>query len=151
MPDQELFSIIYPGPPKLKFRRGAIISTIKEHWRPYVKGLICQHVNRSSPVFAIMSAIFDGPAGWVFYLIAITQYLIMGLVTSRDHAMSVLSEFDKQVTNRRRELIEEFHLDEGDAAPDEQTTAEEEQPSGVTDSGSTTQQPTSEPARESSS
>ncbi|QDT51511.1 hypothetical protein Pan258_56000 [Symmachiella dynata] len=151
MPDQELFAIIYPGPPKLKFQRGKIISTIKENWRPYVKGLICQHVNRSSPVFAIMSAIFDGPAGWVFYLIAITQYLIMGLVTSRDHAMSVLSEFDKQVTNRRRELIEEFDLDEKESPPGEPRKAEEEQPSDVTDSDKTAQQPAPEPARDSSS
>jgi len=153
MPDQELFAIIYPGPPKLKFRRGKIISTIKEHWRPYIKGLICQHVNRSSPVFAIMSTIFDGPAGWVFYLIAITQYLIMGLVTSRDHAMNVLSEFDKQVTNRRRELIEEFDLDEQDkqdVPPDEQANASDAQASDAKVPSEPILQPTTKPAKESS-
>ncbi|TWU13539.1 hypothetical protein CA54_23740 [Symmachiella macrocystis] len=154
MPDQELFSIIYPGPPKLKFRRGEVLSTLKENWRPYVKGLLCQHVNRSSPVFAILSTIFHGPAGWVFYVIAIIQYLIMGLVTSRDHAMSVLSEFDKQVTNRRRELIEEFDLGESDtqvAPPEEQTTAEDAPPPDGTESDNTAQQPAPEPTRDSSS
>ncbi|WP_339912184.1 DNA topoisomerase I [Symmachiella dynata] len=153
MPDQELFAIIYPGPPHLKFRRGQILSTVKEHWRPYVRGLICQHINRSSPVFAIMAAIFAGPAGWVFYVLAIIQYLIIGLVTSRDHAMSVLSEFDKQVTNRRRELIEEFDLDESDtqvAATEEQTTAEEAPTPDGTESDNTAQEPAPEPTRDSS-
>ena len=50
--------------------------------------------------------------GWTCYLLAITQYLIIGLVTSRDRAMDVLSEFDRAVAQRRRELIEEFHLAE---------------------------------------
>ena len=50
--------------------------------------------------------------GWVCYLLAITQYLIIGLVTSRDRAMDVLSEFDRAVAQRRREIIEEFELDE---------------------------------------
>ncbi len=116
MPDQELFSIIHPGPPKVKFRRGRILATIAEVWRPFLKGLVCQHVNRTAPVWAILATIFDGTVGWVFYLMAITQYLIMGLVTSRDHAMEVLSEFDKQVTIRRRELMEEFDLDESKSA-----------------------------------
>ncbi len=83
MPDQELFSIIHPGPPPLRFRRGEIVNTLREIWRPFLKGLICQHVNRSAPVWAILATIFDGTVGWVFYLMAIVQYLIMGLVTSR--------------------------------------------------------------------
>jgi len=48
--------------------------------------------------------------GWVCYLMAITQYLIIGLVTSRDRALDVLSEFDRAVAERRTELIEEFKL-----------------------------------------
>ena len=48
--------------------------------------------------------------GWVCYLMAITQYLIIGLVTSRDRALDVLSEFDRAVAERRQELIEEFKL-----------------------------------------
>jgi hypothetical protein len=49
--------------------------------------------------------------GWVCYLMAITQYLIIGLVTSRDRALDVLSEFDRAVAQRRNELIEEFKLE----------------------------------------
>lgn len=121
MPDQELFAIIHPGPPHLRFRRGEIITTIVENWRPYIKGLICQHVNRSSPVFAILSTVFTGTVGWVFYLIAIAQYLVIGLVTSREHALDVLGEFDKQVMIRRRELMDEFDLKD----PSEDKAAEQ--------------------------
>lgn len=115
MPDQELFAIIHPGPPALKFsKKYGIFRELKEKWRPFLKGLLCQHINRSSPVFAILAAIADDTLGWFCYGMAITQYLIIGLVTSRDRALDVLSEFDRQVTIRRRELIEEFDLDEAE-------------------------------------
>lgn len=173
MPDQELFAVIHPGPPKIRPGK----SVMKEFWgqkRLFLKGFVCQHLNRSSPVLAMMAAIVgaqlpglvdnyneiirDATAsawstvqptasvtpiatvmaheimaeyepeitrlqedyqqhwerwvvGWVCYLLAITQYLIIGLVTSRDRAMDVLSEFDRAVAQRRRELIEEFRLD----------------------------------------
>ena len=172
MPDQELFAVIHPGPPRVKPGR----SVLKEVWRQkraFLKGFVCQHLNRSSPVLAMMAAIVGAhlpsaaemhddvvrhtatttwavvqpvgsmtPAstaismatlaetapeiressrdyhrhwerwmvGWVCYLLAITQYLIIGLVTSRDRAMDVLSEFDRAVAQRRREIIEEFQL-----------------------------------------
>ena len=77
--------------------------------------------------------------GWVCYLLAITQYLIIGLVTRRDKALDMLSEFDRAVAERRKELVEEF-VEEGnlpkdfgvtapvaDALPDELT---EEKPAG---------------------
>ncbi len=184
MPDQELFAVIHPGPPRLKPGRGML----REAWqrkREILKGMVCQHLNRSSPVLAIMAAIFGAQVsdahftkmeaeltqrnlvtlvrrmdpeeaaqqaaahakeeveraraeaweqfvvGWVCYGLAITQYLIMGLVTSRDRAMDVLSEFDRAVAERRRELVEEFQLDEQieRAARDqaEQAQREEEQ------------------------
>ena len=121
MPDQSLFAIIHPGPPPLRLRRRQPWFGLKAQCRPYLKGLLCQHLNRSSPVLAIMAAIFGGdPArggdythwlvGWVCYVLAITQYLIIGLVTSRDKALDALSEFDRQVAVRRQELIEEFEL-----------------------------------------
>lgn len=187
MPDQELFAVIHPGPPKIKPGRSAF----KEFWRlkyRFMKGFVCQHLNRSSPVLAMMTAIVGAQllspsdadyaklarvddidwsycqqigaispvqiaigheiyvtnieaakdfyrhdltdmkakfqrnwerwmVGWTCYLLAITQYLIIGLVTSRDRAMDVLSEFDKAVAQRRRELIEEFHIDNGTTAP----------------------------------
>lgn len=115
MPDQELFSIIHPGPPKLKMSREyGIWRELKEKWRAILKGFVCQHINRSSPVFAILAAIATDTVGWICYGMAITQYLIIGLVTSRDRALDVLSEFDRQVNQRRRELIEEFDLDESE-------------------------------------
>ncbi|MEO2014259.1 MAG: DNA topoisomerase I [Fuerstiella sp.] len=179
MPDQELFAVIHPGPPKIKPGR----SGLKEFWRlkwQFLKGFVCQHLNRSSPVLAMMAAIVGAElmtlsdidhgkiaratvvdwsysqqigavtpvqammaaqiynenlhdvgvhlaeigemnaehqrhwerwmVGWCCYLLAITQYLIIGLVTSRDRALDVLSEFDRAVAERRRELIEEFHI-----------------------------------------
>lgn len=184
MPDQELFAVIHPGPPKIKPGR----SVLKEFWRKkweFLKGFVCQHLNRSSPVLAMMAAIVGAqlisltpaederiavvsvhnwpigqqigavspvqgfiaselinsdPAGaqrcyedvaeinftarrrwerwivgWCCYLLAITQYLIIGLVTSRDRALDVLSEFDRAVAVRRREIIEEFQIE--DPAP----------------------------------
>ena len=175
MPDQELFAVIHPGPPKIKPGKSIFKEFWKQKWT-FFKGFVCQHLNRSSPVLAMMAAIVGGqlpalvdtheeivrhatvsswsvvlpigsfsPAttvmahemiaehrtdidqldqeyrthwerwivGWTCYLLAITQYLIIGLATSRDRAMDVLSEFDRAVAQRRRELIEEFHLEEG--------------------------------------
>ncbi|MBD3672905.1 MAG: DNA topoisomerase I [Planctomycetaceae bacterium] len=109
MPDQELFSIIHPGPPKPKYDKSrSIWFHIKIYTWPMTRGLICQHLNRSSPVFAILCAIFMGWVGWFCYGMAIAQYLIIGLVTSKDKALDALSEFDRQVAMRRRELIDEF-------------------------------------------
>ena len=110
MPDQALFTIIHANPPPLK--------PIKEKgwkaWRRKItwsmKGLLCKHLDRSSQVFAIMTAIFPGVIGWACYALAITQYLIIGLVTSRDRALDVLGEFEKQVQRQREWLIDELHL-----------------------------------------
>lgn len=57
-----------------------------------------------------MTAIFPGVIGWVCYGLAITQYLIIGLVTSRDRALDVLGEFEKQVQLQREWLIDELRL-----------------------------------------
>lgn len=114
MPDQELFAVIHPGPPKLHFRSfRTFVAEIRDKRRAIVKGHLCQHLNRSSPVFAILAAIAPGTVGWVCYTVAITQYLIIGLVTSRDRALDVLSVFDRAVAERRREIIEEFHIGSG--------------------------------------
>lgn len=183
MPDQELFAVIHPGPPKIKPGRSFLREFWKQKWR-FVKGFVSQHLNRSSPVLAMMAAIVGAElmtlseidrekisrtavvdwtitaqigvtspmhavmtaqvtnqnlsdirvnvaavgrmhdefrrhrerwiVGWVCYLLAITQYLIIGLVTSRDRAMDVLSEFDRAVAERREEIIQEFQI-EGNA------------------------------------
>ncbi|RMG37522.1 MAG: DNA topoisomerase I [Planctomycetota bacterium] len=117
MPDQELFAIVHPGPPKLRLSREyGIWRELREQWWPILRGLACKHLNRSSPVFAILAAIADGYIGWTCYVLAVTQYLIIGLVTSRDKALDVLAEFDRQVALRRQELIEEFQMEEQVAA-----------------------------------
>jgi hypothetical protein len=173
MPDQELFAVLHPGPPKLEKGKNPVIQLWKLKWK-FLKGFVCRHLNRSSPVLAMMCAIIGSQmpvlnsdqkeilrrdtiaswaycqqcavvcpmqsmvtldalqqmvpelkresdllarhrerwlVGWVCYLMAITQYLIIGLVTSRDRALDVLSEFDRAVARRRNELIEEFKLE----------------------------------------
>ncbi len=108
MPDQALFAIIHPGPKWRYNRLCSLRENIRTEWWPLFRGLMCQHLSRSSPMFAILSVFFGGVAGWVFYCAAIVQYLIIGLVTSRDRALDVLSEFDRVVAERREEIIAEF-------------------------------------------
>ena len=88
---------------------------LRENAWPVTRGLLCQHLNRTSPAFAILAAIAPGVIGWFCYGMAITQYLIIGLVTSRDKALDVLSKFDRQVAIRRRELVKEFNISDEDA------------------------------------
>ncbi len=118
MPDQDLFSIIHPGPPALKPRWRERWFGLAGQVRPYLKGTLCQHLSRSSPVLAIMAAIFGGSVshgtppehilvGWVCYGLAVTQYLVIGLVTSKDKALDALAEFDRQIAVRRQELVDE--------------------------------------------
>lgn len=206
MPDQELFAVIHPGPPKVKPGKNILKVLWLQKWQ-FLKGFVCQHLNRSSPVLAMMAAIvgaqliavgedqksqlvtsqvhamvtvqhavtpvpvtalatgavFNATAidlnneyarsariltttrrnwerwlvGWSCYLLAITQYLIIGLVTSRDRAMDVLSEFDRAVAQRRKELIEEFDLPD-EASPEkveEQPLSGEEQKSDTASDG----------------
>jgi len=125
MPDQELFSLIHPGPPKPRYDKSkSIWQHICMYFWPMSRGLVCQHLNRSSPVFAILCAIFVGWIGWVCYGMAIAQYLIIGLVTSKDKALDVLTEFDRQVAMRRRELIDEFDYLQHEVEEKERLAAE---------------------------
>ncbi|MDA1232040.1 MAG: hypothetical protein O2856_14800 [Planctomycetota bacterium] len=182
MPDQELFAVMHPGPPKLQKGENVFRQLWKKKWK-FLKGIGCRHLNRSSPVLAMMCAIvgsqlpsaneyrediarhdfimswscseqcctvspflslastvqirniepeivamkkefgqFDRRrerwmVGWVCYLLAITQYLIIGLVTRRDKALEMLSEFDRAVAERRQELVQEF-VDDGNLPED---------------------------------
>ena len=187
MPDQELFSVMHPGPPKL--HKGENI--FRQIWLQklkFLKGITCRHLNRSSPVLAMMCAIVGAQlpsmdehradiarhdfvigwsyceqcsmalplqclasaeqvhrvtseiadmkrhvdqferrrerwmVGWVCYLLAISQYLIIGLVTRRDKALDMLSEFDRAVADRRKELVEEF-VEAGNLPVDFEATA----------------------------
>ena len=117
MPDQELFAVIHSTPPKPTFdRKKKAWPQIKAQAWPFVRGHICVHLNKSSPVFAILAAIAPGLPGWICYGMALLQYLIIGLITTRDKAINVLSLFDEEVERRRKELIEEFRL-KGEPVP----------------------------------
>lgn len=119
MPDQELFAVIHHGPPKVIFdRKQKWWAQIRHQTWPFVRGHLCVHLNRSSPVFAILAAIAPGTPGWVCYGMALIQYLIIGLVTSRDKALDVIQIFDETVQRRREELIQEFALEPNNSLPD---------------------------------
>lgn len=127
MPDQQLFSVIHPGFHGVPWdKKRGLRANLKGAILPVLKGFACQHLSRSSPVLAILAVIFPGVTGWVCYLLAITQYLIIGLVTSRDRALDVLSAFDRQIEIQRNKLIEEFHV----KVP-QQSDACDELPKGV--------------------
>jgi len=118
MPDQELFAVIHNGPPKIRFdRKQNWLRQIREQAWPVSRGFVCLHLNRSSPVFAILATIAPGAPGWICYGMALGQYLVIGLVTSRDKALDVLKLFDETIEARRQELIDEFHLEEEAEVP----------------------------------
>jgi hypothetical protein len=127
MPDQALFAIIHPGPSKLLLPRGRRLQAAREQWWPFCRGILCRHLDRSSSVFAILSVIIGGrnhpQVGWVCYFLAIVQFLIIGLVSSRDKAFDVLGEFDQQIQRRRDELASRLQAPEtvGEVRPPGQT------------------------------
>ncbi len=115
MPDQELFRFIHPGPPKLKSKKFlAACREIRQNWRTWLWGVASVHLSRSSPVFAIVTVFKLGPPGWVCYGLAVTQYLIIGLATSRDKAIDVVTSFDAEVAARRAELVSELQAPAAD-------------------------------------
>ena len=110
MPDQSLFALIYPGPQPPKIERGRVLWSIIRYIPKLLKGVACQHLNRSSPVFAILAVIYLGEIGWICYGMAIGQYLLIGLVTSKDKALNVLQKFDEAVELQRHQLEAELQL-----------------------------------------
>lgn len=198
MPDQQLFGVIHPPPKPPKPRWREPWWGLPQQLPGFGKGLVCQHLNRSSPVFAIMAAVFGGAmftpivldadtgktvakvkvvgkaadaveakreaaervtgerrpegtppprtvveyrwnedfvVGWVCYGLAITQYLIIGLVTSKEKAVEALAEFDRRIAERRAELVEEFDVEEA-AASREKAARKAERPAvGAVDGG----------------
>jgi hypothetical protein len=118
MPDQELFAVIHNGPPKIDFdRKRKWLPQIRIQWWSITKGFVCLHLNRSSPVFAILATIAPGGPGWVCYGMALGQYLIIGLVTSRDKALDVLTLFDETMQTQRQHLIDELHIEDKAEVP----------------------------------
>jgi hypothetical protein len=117
MPDQALFSVLHSGPINLPVGK----RMLQELWIDrvkWIKKVGCMHLNRSSPVLAMMSAIFGGESdsaaaiGWICFFLAITQYLIIALITSADKAGDLLSSFDRAIAEQREDLVEEFAEDE---------------------------------------
>ena len=124
MPDQELFRFIHTGPPKIKAKKfRAILEELRQTWHAWLWGVASIHLSRSSPVFAIITVFQVGPAGWVCYGLAVTQYLVIGLATSRDKAIDVLTSFDVEVATRRAELLSELQTDEPVSATTETPAA----------------------------
>lgn len=119
MPDQALFAIIHPGPPKPQIDWRSPWPSLKAYMPKLLFGLLCQHFNRSSPVLAILTVFFRGPIGWVCYALAITNYLIIGLVSSRDRAIDVLQQFDQAVAEQRKELVDELVEDQIPLSPEQ--------------------------------
>lgn len=116
MPDQALFSIIHAGPVHLLFPRGQVFLAIRNQMWPYLRGQLSRYLDRTSSVFAVLTVIVDGPLGWLFYSLAIAQFLIIGLVSSRDKAIDALSRFDRQIRSRREELVQELNATTGAGA-----------------------------------
>jgi hypothetical protein len=112
MPDQDLFGILHRGPPKVKLTSRSGCAEIWRRRREFLRGFGVLHLKRSSPVFVIMTVIFgDDPGtrefvvGWVFYALAVTQYLIIGLITERDRLTGLLAQFDHSAEAMRKELL----------------------------------------------
>lgn len=110
MPDQSLFALIHPGPSKPEIEKGHLVRSLIRYIPKLLRGLVCQHLNRSSPVLAILSVLHTGRLGWVCYWMAIAQYLIIGLVTSKDKAFDVLSQIDAAIDRQRSEIAAELRV-----------------------------------------
>lgn len=112
MPDQSLFALIHPGPQKPQIERGHVLRSVIRYVPELLRGLICQHLNRSSPVLAILAVLELGRIGWICYGLAIAQYLIIGLVASKDRALDVLTAFDEAVAKQRQGIESELSMSE---------------------------------------
>ena len=111
MPDQDLFSIIHRGPPKVRITSKAGWGEAWKLRKEFLKGIFVLHLRRSSPVFAIMTVVFGAEkgnplfeVGWWCYAAACGQYLIIALITNRDRIEGLLQAFDRGVSHIRAEL-----------------------------------------------
>ncbi|HEX2747262.1 MAG TPA: hypothetical protein VHM91_04615 [Verrucomicrobiales bacterium] len=114
MPDEDVFAVIHRGPPKLKL---TTLAGWRAAWRQRVdvlKGLGVLHLRRSSPVFAIMAVVIGGvdlkhpteyAVGWWCYGLALTQYLIIALITQRDKFTGLLQAFDREAAALRATIV----------------------------------------------
>ena len=108
MPDQDLFSIIHVGSFKLSLPPKNRIGALRQQAWPLLKSIVCRHLDRSSSVFAILAVVLPpGRTVWICYGLACIQFLIIGLVSSRDKALDVLAQFDTEIHKRRLEIERE--------------------------------------------
>ena len=114
MPDQALFSVLHSGPLNLPIGKRLFHDLWNDRIN-WMKKIGSVHLNRSSPVLAMMSAIFGGEPdapgstiGWICYVLAIVQYLIIALITSTDKAGNLLEKYDKAIDKQREDLVDEF-------------------------------------------
>lgn len=123
MPDQALFGVLHSGPLNLPIGKRLFLDLWNDRVS-WIKKIGCVHLNRSSPVFAMMSAIFGGDPdspgasiGWICYGLAISQYLVIALITSTDKAGDLLAKYDRTIAEQREDLVDEFteHDDEDEA------------------------------------
>ena len=112
MPDQEVFGILHRGPPKVKLTQRGGWKEIWRRRREFLIGFGVLHLKRSSPVFVIMTVIFGNApgtkefiVGWVFYGLAVVQYLIIGLITESDRLPGLLKQFDQSADAIRKEIM----------------------------------------------
>lgn len=113
MPDQDVFGILHQGPPKADWLSRDGWRNIWRQKREFLCGIAVLHLKRSSPVFVIMTVIFGNApgtrefvVGWVFYGLAIIQFLIIGLITERDRISGVLLQFDRSADAIRQSIAE---------------------------------------------
>lgn len=111
MPDEDIFSILHRGPPKLKLTTRSGWANAWSRRRDILRGIAILHLRRSSPVFVIMAVVFGGQpgdilhtVGWWCYGFAIAQYLIIALITQRDRISGLLESFDREANSMRGEL-----------------------------------------------
>ena len=114
MPDQNVFSILHRGPPEIKLTSKAAWKELWARRWEFLQGFWVLHLRRSSPVFVIMTVIFGSTpgtrefiVGWVFYGLAITQYLIIGLITESDRLTGLLAQFDRSADEIRNQIRKE--------------------------------------------
>lgn len=118
MPGQHAFALRHSGPPPLRPRRGVRWFGLREQAGPYLREFAFQHLNRSSPVLAIMTAIFGGSAagdgfthwvvGWVCYAVAVAQYLAIGVFAAREEACDAAGSAALPLRPAQTELLPAF-------------------------------------------
>lgn len=111
MPDQNIFGILHRGPPEIELSRWGCWREIWRRRWDILRGVGVLHLRRSSPVFVIMTVIFGSTpgtaefiVGWVFYGFAVTQYLIIGMITEGDRLTGLLAQFDRSADEIRSEI-----------------------------------------------